>query len=350
MPDVPADHVGDGERTLHHRADLVALARRPPTSAARRRARARARTARRSRRSARRCTARSRRRRTSCFSRAFSRSVRTIRRYWPDSSAPSSSRNTCAVHSWIAAARELARLVERGDERVAAERRGAAGTAAPTTRARSPRRTRARRAAGRPSSASRVLGRDRGDLVLADQRVAADERRRRDRLLPARLRRRTRDRTTAGCRRRTRPRRCGTCRTSAACSTAASGCGSGMPMRARSRATPSSVMRPVSAMPTSPLGGIPYASDAGRPSRHDPRSRSQRAADALRRSLEALVDDAIALTFAELADAAVTSRARARSRPGSSRATASRSGRRTSPSGCVAALGVYARRRVSSSR
>ena len=33
-----------------------------------------------------------------------------------------------------------------------------------------------------------MLGRDRGDLVLADERVAADQRRRRDHALPARLR------------------------------------------------------------------------------------------------------------------------------------------------------------------
>ena len=55
--DVPADHVGDGERALHHRADLVALGDvLPPAGlgAARRLAR---RTAPRSRRSRRRCTA-----------------------------------------------------------------------------------------------------------------------------------------------------------------------------------------------------------------------------------------------------------------------------------------------------
>ena len=80
-------------------------------------------------------------------------------------------------------ARELARLVERGHERVAAEH--------PAQRVqRRPPLARARRVE-RVHAAQRValhqvavLGRDLGDLVLADERVAADERRRRDRPPP----------------------------------------------------------------------------------------------------------------------------------------------------------------------
>ena len=60
---------------------------------------------------------------------------------------------------------------------------------------------------------------------------------------------------------------------------------------------------------------------------------------------EALVDERDALTFARARATRAGVAARARSRPASSPATASRSGRPTSPSGCVAALGVYARRR-----
>ena len=115
MPDVPADHVGDRERALHHRADLVALCDvlppprlgAPPALGSR--------------------VLRvdlgdllvgvrlDRDRVVLPSLAAFLRSVRIISRYWPDSSAPVSSRNTSAVHSWIARLGELARLVEHGD-------------------------------------------------------------------------------------------------------------------------------------------------------------------------------------------------------------------------------------------
>ena len=150
----------------------------------------------------RRCTARSRWRRTSCARAPSSRSVRIMSRYWPDSSGPSSSRNTWRRPLVDGPLGELARLVEHADERVAAARPGGRVAAAPTTRGRSRRRTRARRAADRPSCSVAVLGGDLGDLVLADQRVAADERRRRDRAAPAGRRAVGRGRTTAGCRRR----------------------------------------------------------------------------------------------------------------------------------------------------
>ena len=102
----------------------------------------------------------------------------------PRAACPSSSRNTCAVHSWTARPGELARLVEHGDERVAAEH--------PALRVqRRPPLAGARRVE-RVHAAQRialhqvaVLGRDRGHLVLADQRVAADQRRRRDRRSPS---------------------------------------------------------------------------------------------------------------------------------------------------------------------
>ena len=146
--------------------------------------------------------------------RAFSRSVRTISRYCPESRAPVSSRNTWAVHSWTARPANSLGLSSAATERVAAER-------AAQREQRRPPLARARRVEG-VHAAQRialhelgVLGRDRRDLVLADERVAADERRRRDRCFPPRSWARTRDHTRAGCRRRRRTRRCGTCRASA---------------------------------------------------------------------------------------------------------------------------------------
>ena len=124
------------------------------------------------RRSRRRCTARARWRRTSCFSRALLRSVRIISRYWPDSIVPSSSRNTLAgplVHRPLG---ELARLVEHRHQRVAPPD-------AVVGSQRRPPLARAGRVEG-VHAAQRValhqlalvVG-DRGDLVLADQGVAA---------------------------------------------------------------------------------------------------------------------------------------------------------------------------------
>ena len=118
--DVPADHVGDVHRALHHRADRVALVDVLPEP------RLGAATAPRAaycgvdaRRSARRCTARARWRRTSSSPAPSRARCGSCRRYWPDSSVPSSSRNTCAVHSWTARPANSLRLVEHADQRVA---------------------------------------------------------------------------------------------------------------------------------------------------------------------------------------------------------------------------------------
>ena len=112
------------------------------------------------------------------------RSVRTISRYWPESSVPVSSRNTCAVHSWIArpanslglssaATSALRRNVRRNGN----ERRPPLACARGIERVHAAQRIALHQLG--------VLGRDRGDLVLADQRVAADEHRRRDRRTPS---------------------------------------------------------------------------------------------------------------------------------------------------------------------
>ncbi len=182
--DVPADHVGDGQRALHHRAELVALLDvLPPPRLAPRGAPA-----------------------AYCASIAASASsvygsttarssyflsvaglaalgadhepVLRRRAARPSSSgtpapstrAPPDPRTRSALSS--TPTRALRRHTRRS------------GAAAPTTPGRSPRRTRARRAAGRPCSSSRCSGGDLGHLVLADQRVAADERRRGDRPAP----------------------------------------------------------------------------------------------------------------------------------------------------------------------
>ena len=354
MPDVPADHVGDGaagpspsgrpsspSSTSSHqrgsaprrpfarvlRVDLVDLVVG--------------------------VRARARWRRTSC-ARAPSRArCGSSAGTGPTAACPSSSRNTCAVHSCTARPANSLGLSSTRDERVAAEHAAHRAAAAPTTRARSPSRTRARRAAGRPSSGRACSARDRGDLVLADRAC------RRRRAAAARSARPTRvfgavrrDRTTAGCRRRRPRRRCGTCRASAA-----------VVRRHRMR-----------------LGDADARAQArdalvGDASRRRPCRRSlivdivrntvptvtealpdtipsivERAATKFA-DTEALVDEHARLTFvAARATRPVVAARGARSRPASSPATASRSGRRTSPSGCIAALGIYARRRASSSR
>ena len=149
----------------------------------------RRRTGPRSRRSARRCRASSS---TSSYflrSRAFVRSVRIISRYWADSSGPSSSRNTWPVHSWTARSANslgLSSTPTRALRRVTC-RPGRSGA----------HHSRALAAVEGVDAAERValhevpvLGGDLGDLVLADQRVAADQRRRGDRAAPSGWRRR----------------------------------------------------------------------------------------------------------------------------------------------------------------
>ena len=54
-------------------------------------------------------------------SRAFSRSVRIIRRYWPERIVPSSVRNTLALHSWMARFANSLSLSSTATERVAAQ-------------------------------------------------------------------------------------------------------------------------------------------------------------------------------------------------------------------------------------
>ena len=211
MPACQHDHVGDPQRALHERADLVALLDvLPPArlgaAAAVALAGVRLVDARRSRR---RCTARSR------SSSYFLRSV-GLRRARCGSSAGTgrtapgrrSRANTSAVHSCTARSANSLSLsctptsaLRRVDPRARAQR---VPPLAEATRS----RTRARRRAGRPSAAPWSRPRAGVDLVLADERVAADEVGRGDRAAPAGARRRSRDRTTAGCRRR-RPRRRG---------------------------------------------------------------------------------------------------------------------------------------------
>ena len=181
---VPAHHVGDGQRALHHRADLVALVHVLPPArlgAARRFARvlrvdlgdllvgvrldldgvvascARAPS------------------RARCAP-----STGTDRR----AARPSSSRNTCAVHSWIARPANSLGLssaatsaLRRNDAPQRHERRPPLARARRVERVHTPQRIALHQLG--------VLGRDRGHLVLADQRVAADEHRRRDRAAPS---------------------------------------------------------------------------------------------------------------------------------------------------------------------
>ena len=118
---------------------------------------------------------------------------------------------------------ELARLVERArPARCGGARRRSGYERRPPLPRRSRRRTRGRRAAGRPSSGRGAPAATSVDLVLTDQRVAADQHRRRDRPVPARLRAvrgiaPQRVVVAVGHR-----RRCGTCRASARGRTAAS--------------------------------------------------------------------------------------------------------------------------------
>ena len=181
--DVPADDVGDEERTLHQRADLVALGDvLPPAGlgAPRRLAR---RTAPRSPRSRRRCTGAIS---TSSYflrSRALVRSVRIMLRSCADSSGPSSARNTWADHSCTA---RSANSLGLSSTPTSALRRA---TDMPGPHRRPPlagaRRVEGVDAAQRIALHERLLvGGDLGDLVDADERVAADERRRRDRPAP----------------------------------------------------------------------------------------------------------------------------------------------------------------------
>ena len=82
---------------------------------------------------------------------------------------------------------ELARLVEHADEGVAAPDRGRPAAAGPTTRGRWPSRRRGRPRSGSPFMRSRCSAVHLGDLVLADEGVAADEGGRGDRPAPAGL-------------------------------------------------------------------------------------------------------------------------------------------------------------------
>ena len=184
MPDVPADHVGDGERALHHRADLVALVDvlPPPRLGA----------------------AAARSPRTAASISAICSSVYGVELdgvvllLLPGLLALGADHQPVLArqHRAVVVAEHLAPSTRARPARRTrsacrappparcAGTRGDRVAAAPTTRARSPSRTRARRAAGRPSSGRAARRRDRGDLVLADQRVAADQRRRRDRPAP----------------------------------------------------------------------------------------------------------------------------------------------------------------------
>ena len=152
---VPADHVGDGERALHHRADLVALLDVLPPAGFGAARPLRRRTAPRSRRSRRRCTDASSTASYFLRSRAFSRSVRTIRRYWPDEQRAGRRRGTPARSTRGSPARRTRSACRARRRARCGETSGAAGTAAPTTRVRWRRRTRARRASGSPFIRSR---------------------------------------------------------------------------------------------------------------------------------------------------------------------------------------------------
>ena len=102
------------------------------------------------------------------------------------------------------------------------------------------------RAAERVALQQRLgVGVELGDLVLADERVAADEVGRRDRAAPAGARPRSPGRTRAGCRRR-RPRRRGGTRPRSGSGSAAAAGAAGRCRSARAGcATPSSVIPPV---------------------------------------------------------------------------------------------------------
>ena len=152
MPDVPAHHVGDRQRALHHRADRVALVDvfpEPGLGAAAAVGGVLGLDARRSRR---RCSAPSSMASYFFFSRALlalgadhqpvlprqHRAVVVAEHVAPTTRAPPDRRTRSACR-----APPPARCGARSGGRAAA---------APTTRARSPSRTRARPATGRPSS------------------------------------------------------------------------------------------------------------------------------------------------------------------------------------------------------
>ena len=187
MPGVPADHVGDAQRALHDRADLVALLDvLPPTRLGTAPASdlvgVRGVDARRSRR---RCTAGSRSSSYLRFSPVDRRSVRIMSRYCMFSATSGfRAANTSAVHSCTARSANSLPLVVHARRARCDGRRPCPAAAAPTTRGSCRRRRRARHRAGRPSAAPGVSGVERRDLVLADERVAAVEGRRRDRPAP----------------------------------------------------------------------------------------------------------------------------------------------------------------------
>ena len=149
---------------------------------------------------------------------------------------------TSAVHSWIARSAKSLPLVVHADERVAADD----PPARPQRRPPLPRSCRSRRRARPRMGSPRISAcTSSASSVTSSSPMSVsppDEVRRRDRPAPAGRRGRSRDRTTAGCRRRRPRRRGGTCPRSGSGSAAAAVCGRAMPMRARSRATPSSVM------------------------------------------------------------------------------------------------------------
>ena len=177
----------------------------------------------------------------------------------PTGSCPSSSRNTWAVHSWMA---RPAKSLSLSSTPTSALRRCDPMTraaAAPTTRARWRSRRRARRAAGRPSSGRGAPARPRstssspirvspptrtGGAIGPSHRVACAVRR---------------DRTTAGCRRRRPRRRSGTCRCRARGSAAASDAARDRRCAPRSRATPSSVIVTSCRSASSPARHRPFS-------------------------------------------------------------------------------------------
>ena len=145
------------------------------------------------------------------FSRALLRSVRIISRYWPDSIVPSSSRKTLADHSCTARSANSLGLSSTATSALRRHTRWSGRSGAHHSRALAA--VEGVHAAQRVAlhQVALVLG-HRGDLVLADQRVAAHQRWRRDRTAPHRRGGVVGIARRAGCRRR-RPRpRCGRCR------------------------------------------------------------------------------------------------------------------------------------------
>ena len=239
MPDVPADHVGDGERALDERADGVALRDvLPPTRLGATRTSAaywpidlgRARSA---------VYGSITTRRTSCAPRlrALGADHEPV---LPGEHEPASSRKTCAGPLVDRALGELARLVEHADESVATTHPPSRRERRPPLRELDQRRRRAHRAAGRPSAAPRCSASSRSTssspISVSPPTSAGGA------IEPAAAcRRRSRGRTTAGCRRRTRRPRSETRRCRARGSGVASGaarrsrCGPGAGPRPRRR-------------------------------------------------------------------------------------------------------------------